>query len=136
MKTVAKFYYNEEEFPKEKFSFEPIGQIVDTRFNDLVTSIPTLLTNYEVVDFTTLEKRPEKIRYFEILSFNGRENKDDLKNIFSSIFVNNFGIFPYEVSCKNKEDYTFIEEVFREKGIKKKLSSGILEKIFNSKLIL
>lgn len=135
METVAKFYYDEREFPKIKYSFEPLGQIVDTRFNDLVDSIPTFLTNYLVMDSSNWKKK--NIRSLEVLAFKGGEDESSLKDIFSSIFVNDFGIFPEGVSCKEKKHYSLINEVFKERGINKVLSSyGFLEFLFKSKIIL
>ncbi|NCN51588.1 hypothetical protein GW931_01100 [archaeon] len=106
---------------------------MDTRFGDLIDSIQTNLNYYHVLNTSNWKKK--NVRSLEILAFSRTEDKEALKNIFSSIFVNDFGITPYEVSCKDKKDYSLIQEVLREKGINKSLSHGILEYLMNMRLI-
>lgn len=147
METVAKFYFDEKSFPKLKASDEALGQIVDCRFNDLLNIRLPHHTNYQIVDSYDLglgqtdplelldSLRKKEVRALEILEYQGGENKSFLKEVFSSILFNKKNIFPYRVSCKNKKNYSLLEEIFKEKGIGKNLSSGLLGLLVNTKLI-
>ena len=71
----------------------------------------------------------------EVLNLGRRDNnKDELKEIFSSVFSND-KFFPESVSCKDRKNYKLIEEVLKEKRTDKNLSDTFVETLFNRHIL-
>ncbi len=128
MDVVARFWYDPNN--NERVS----GFVNFGRFSDFQNELDESCgSNYSVSDVSPHLKNSFGL---EILSFGNNPNITQFKEILGKVLSKNNEFFPISLSCKNRENYSLVEEVLSKENPNKKLSNGIYEFFFNQRFLL